>query len=498
MAQRRTRSIATRLTVMNMLVSGVALLLACAAFFTYDQITFRDGLVRTLSAQAQIIASNSVSAILFNDPRSASDTLSALKGSPNIATAGILTADRRPFADYARESGNEILNIPPMRDNQIEAHWFRNTHLVLIRRIISEGKTIGFVYLRAELREIDVRLRRYAIIAGAVLLLSLLAAFFVSSTFRKSVAQPIVDLAETTQTVSRDKDFGIRATPPPQNDELSILVDSFNTMLQEIHQRDLALQRARDELELRVSERTRDLVSTNRELQAFSYSVSHDLRGPLDSIIGFSYVLLKQYGAKLDPDARELIENIRSSGKRMADLIDDLLNLSRVTTTNMHAERVDLSIMAHSVHNELRRLEPERNVQFIAPDKAEANGDPRLLRIAIDNLLRNAWKYTSHHDHARIEFGTSAATGATNAGTMTFFVKDDGSGFDSKAASRLFQPFQRLHSTAEFPGNGIGLATVKRIIQRHGGQVWAEGAIERGATFYFTLPIARTESSRGV
>jgi hypothetical protein len=212
---------------MNMLVSSVALLLACAGFFTYDQITFREGLVRTLSAQAQIIASNSVSAILFNDPTSASDTLSALKGSTHIASAGILSDDRRPFAEYLRESGNEILNVPPMRPDQIEAHWFQNTHVVLVRRIISEGKSVGFVYLRADLGEIDLRLRRYAIIAVSVLFASLLAALLVSSTFGKSVAQPIVQLAEISQKVSRDKDYSVRATPVVQGDELTILVDSF-------------------------------------------------------------------------------------------------------------------------------------------------------------------------------------------------------------------------------------------------------------------------------
>ena len=510
---------------MNMLVSGVALLLACAGFFAYDQITVREGLVRTLSAQAQIIASNSVSAILFNDPRAASDTLSALKGSPNIASAGILTSDRLPFADYSREAGNEILNVPPMRPDQVEAHWFRNTHLVLVRRIISEGKSVGFVYLRADLREIDARLRRYVLIAASVLFVSLLAALLVSATFRKSVAQPIIQLAETSQRVSREKDYSIRATPVVQGDELSILVDSFNAMLQEIQQRDLALQRARDELELRVSERTRELVSANRELQAFSYSVSHDLRGPLDSLIGFSYVLLKRHGTSLDAPTRELIEHIRTSGKRMADLIDDLLNLSRVTTTIIHAEKVDLATIARSIMDELCRVNPEREVQFVAPEKAEAEGDPRLLRIILDNLLRNAWKYTSQHDHARIEFGTTnipptsrttsstiatagprgitgtsptaAASAIAASRTPTFFVKDDGSGFDPKAVDRLFQPFQRLHSPTEFPGNGIGLATVKRIVQRHGGTVWAEGAVDKGATFYFTIPSPRTDSKSG-
>jgi len=482
MATRFIRSISTRLTLMNMLVSGIALLLACASFFAYDQLTFRQALVRTLSAQAQIIGSNSISAILFNDPQAASNTLSALRNSGNIASAGILTLDGRPFAQYSREPGNEILNVPAIAPGDLETYSFRSTHLVLVRRIVFEGKPVGLVYLRADLREIDDRLKRYTLIAFSVLLVSLLIAMVASATFRKSVAQPIVQLAETAQIVTRDKDYSVRATPVAERDELAVLVDSFNEMLREIQRRDSALQKAQSELEQRVFERTSELVSANRELEAFSYSVSHDLRGPLDSLNGFTYVLLKQHGTKLDDQTRELIEHIRSSGKRMTDLIDDLLNLSRVTTSMMRAQKVDLAEMARSIIEELCRAEPDRKVEFIAPVVEEAYGDARLLRIVIENLLRNAWKYTSHHEHARIEFGRT-----TREGKTPYFVKDDGSGFDPRSADRLFKPFQRLHSTAEFPGSGIGLATVRRIIQRHGGDVWADGAIENGATFYFTL-----------
>ncbi len=468
-------SISTRLMLMNMLVSGVALLLACAGFFIYDQITFRQDLVRTLSAQAQIVGSNSVAAILFNDPVAADNTVSALKSSQNIVAGGIFTPDRHPLAQFSREGGDDILDIPQWPSGETEVHRFGPRHLVLVRQIVSEGKPIGFVYLRASLQEIDQRQRRYGLIALAVLLISLLAAALVSSTFRKSVAQPIVQLAETAQKVSREKDYTIRVAPTQARDELAVLVDSFNEMLRELHT-------AHEELEQRVADRTRDLVSANRELEAFSYSVSHDLRGPLDSLNGFSYVLLKQYGDKLDDHARELIEHIRASGRRMAELVDDLLNLSRVTTTPLRTEKVDLSAIARSFMEELCRTAPERKVDFIAPLREEVYGDPHLLRIVMENLLRNAWKYTSRHDHARIEFGE-----IDQDGRRAFFVRDDGSGFDARSADRLFQPFQRLHSSEEFPGSGIGLATVKRIVQRHGGEVWAQGAIEKGAAFYFTL-----------
>lgn len=480
MTTRRTSSIATRLTFMNMVVSGVALLLASAGFFAYDQFTFRENLVRTLSAQAQIIGANSISPILFNDPQAAGSTLSGLKGSRNVASAGIFTQDNRLLAQYLRESGESILSLPQLPSGEIEGHWFRSTHLVLVRRIISDGKPIGYVYLRADLTEIDERLKRYSLIAVTVLLISMLAATLVSSAFGKSVAQPIMQLAETANRVSRDKDYTTQVTTVSDgNDEVTVLVDSFNHMLRELH-------KSHDELEQRVTERTRELVVANRELEAFSYSVSHDLRGPLDAINGFSYLLLNQNVERLDDQTRELIENIRSSGKRMGQLIEALLNLSRVSSSAMRPERIDLSEMALSIMQELKRSAPERKIEFIAPPKTDVYGDPQLLRVLMENLLRNAWKYTSRHDSARIEFGSLQEGGET-----TYFVKDDGSGFDPHSADRLFQPFQRLHSKAEFPGNGVGLATVRRIVHRHGGEIWAQGAIEKGATFYFRIKSPR-------
>jgi signal transduction histidine kinase len=489
MDPQRTHSISTKLTMMSVLVSVAALLLACVGFFVYDQISFRQGLVRTLSAQAQIVASNSVSALLFNDPQSAASTLSALKSFPNIASAGVLTAERHPFAQYARDGRDDLFSIPALADNQVEGYWFRRTHLVLVRKIVSEGKLAGFVYLRADLGEIDQRLWRYALISFGVLLVSLGFSLIISSRFRKSVAGPIIALAETARKVSREKDYGVRVAATGDRDELATLINSFNEMLREIQQRDSALQNTHAQLEQRVSERTRELVSANQELEAFSYSVSHDLRTPLDTINGYSYVLLKNYAGQLDANGKDSLQSIRAAARRMSELIDDLLNLSRVTTSGTHYEEIDLSAFARSIIEELKRETPDRKVEFVAPATTEAYADARLLRIALDNLLRNAWKYTSHHQNARIQFGVEIKNGR-----KVYFVKDDGSGFDSRSANRLFQPFHRLHSSAEFPGNGIGLATVRRIVQRHGGKVWADGQVEQGATFYFTLGSRRTPS----
>lgn len=230
------------------------------------------------------------------------------------------------------------------------------------------------------------------------------------------------------------------------------------------------------------------LEATNKELEAFSYSVSHDLRAPLRGIDGFSQALIEDHADQLNDDARELLHRVRAAAQRMAELIDNLLGLSQMTRSELSHEDLDLSKIATAIAEDLKHAEPSRKVQFVIKSDLTVNGDPRLLRIAMENLLGNAWKFTSRHEHARIELGS-----LRDNGTAVFFVRDDGSGFDMTYANKLFGAFQRLHRDSDFKGTGIGLATVQRIIHRHGGRVWAESAIEKGATFYFTLT---TQSDR--
>jgi len=220
----------------------------------------------------------------------------------------------------------------------------------------------------------------------------------------------------------------------------------------------------------------------NKELEAFSYSVSHDLRAPLRSIDGFSQAVLEDCGPSLDDQGRRNLERVRAASQRMGQLIDDLLGLSRLTRAEIRVERINLSDLARRVAEEIGRSQPERAIELSIQDGLVAEGDPRLLRVALDNLLRNAWKFTARRRGARIEFGSSQENG-----TPAFFVRDNGAGFDMRYAGKLFGAFQRLHSAAEFEGTGIGLATVQRVVRRHGGRVWAEGAVDKGATFYFTL-----------
>jgi PAS domain S-box-containing protein len=235
------------------------------------------------------------------------------------------------------------------------------------------------------------------------------------------------------------------------------------------------------ELERLVGARTAQLEAINRELEAFAYSVSHDLRAPLRSICGFSEVVLERYADRLDALGQDYLKRACASGHRMERLIDDLLKLSRVGQSELRWQTVNLSALVESVATELRKAEPDRAVEFVIAPNLQAEGDEHLLRVALDNLVRNAWKFTGRNPRARIEFGLAAEAGPA------FFVRDNGVGFDPAYAGKLFGVFQRLHSASDFPGTGVGLATVQRIITRHSGRAWATSAINEGATFYFTL-----------
>jgi light-regulated signal transduction histidine kinase (bacteriophytochrome) len=237
------------------------------------------------------------------------------------------------------------------------------------------------------------------------------------------------------------------------------------------------------DLERRVKERTRQLEIINKELEAFSYSVSHDLRGPLRSIDGFSQILLKNYHDQLDATGRDYLQRVRRASQRMGHLIDDLLQLSQVARGPLRREPVDLSEIAEHVADDLCRMNPERKVRFVLQAGLSVRADSGLMRIAMDNLFGNAWKYTSKKVEAEIEFGKRSIDREE-----VFFVRDNGDGFNMDYVHKLFGTFQRLHGTDEFEGTGIGLATVQRIIHRHNGRVWAEGKEGQGATFYFTLP----------
>lgn len=481
MRPRGAQTISAWLTRMTMLVTGTALTLAFISFLAYDWYSLRRDLVSQLETEAAITAQNSVSALEFDDPQAAEATLNALRASPEVLYAVILTPDGSTFAVYTRDSRSHV-SLERLEANKFEQHWSMDGNVLLARRIVFAGKAMGEVYVLAETSRVTQRAEQFGIIAAGILLLSFLIAVPATSAIRKLVTRPLTELAQTAQKVSRERDYSVRARAPSSTGELALLVRSFNEMLEQIQQRDRMLEESRAILEQKVQERTKELTAANKELEAFSYSVAHDLRGPLQHITNIAF-LLQQTSAAGDAEAAALLEKMDESSVRMSRLIEDLLSLSRATSTPLRRSWFDLSEMARSILKDLQAQSRERKVETIVTHGARVHADEGLMRLVMENLLGNAWKYTSKSARARIEFGYHTERDGT-----VYFVRDNGAGFDPAQANRLFRPFQRLHSREEFPGTGIGLTTVQRILARHGGRIWGKGDIGAGAEFSFTVP----------
>ncbi len=486
------RSVSRKLTWMNMLVSGGALLLACAGFIAYDLASFRSVMASNLQIRALITGANSVSALKFDDPVSAATTISTLSADPSVVSAGVYTREGHLFAQYLRQNDNGIEEhslpsaIAPASVNAMAMSWSDDPGIVSTQPIVFRGDVTGYVRIRSDLRLLRARISRYVLIVAVVLAGSLVAAFGISRVAQRSITSPIVALARFAEGVARDRDYAVRVQPIGDAAEFAVLTTAFNDMLAEIEYRDASLRASHDDLERRVDERTAELTAVNQELEAFSYSVSHDLRAPLRHVSGFVALLRSHAGSSLDAQSQRYLATIGDASSRMGQLIDDLLAFSRVSRTTLAKSQVDLDALVREAQAEVMAEVSGRDIAWTIRPLPSVQADPALLRLVVVNLLSNAVKYTKTRAHACIEVS------ATHDGRETVLsVADNGVGFDMQYAHKLFGVFQRLHRLEEFEGTGIGLANVRRIVQRHGGRVWAESQIDRGATFYVALPTER-------
>jgi signal transduction histidine kinase len=478
----RDSSIPRKLTWINILVSGTALLLAGAGLFAYDLYSFRVGTVRDLGVEAQIIGSNSISAVMFDDPRAAETTLSALQAASHVMSAEIYTPDGSAFAGYRRDRGELSPSPPVIPLGQTEVYQFQSGQVALVRSITFQGKPVATVYLRSDLRAMHERETNFAIIVFTVFLMSLLAAMWMSSSTRRSIADPIVGLAETAQIVLSKKNYSVRAPGNGERNEIGVLISSFNEMLAQIQERDAALGEARDRLEQQVQERTAQLNAANADLEAFSYSVSHDLRAPLRHISAFSQMLSEEYGPKLEPDAQRHLDRIQNGVKNMGRLIDDLLKMAQIGRKKLVCVVTDLNSLLKDALGDLQPEFEGRQIDWHIGGLPSVECDPGLMKQVFANLLSNAVKYTRRREIAVIEVGQ-----VQEEGVSVIFVRDNGAGFDERYADKLFGAFQRLHRAEDFEGTGVGLSTVERIIKKHGGEIWAKSEVDKGATFFFAL-----------
>jgi signal transduction histidine kinase/CheY-like chemotaxis protein len=509
MNKRQDNSISRKLTWMNMLVSGAALLLACAAFIAYDMLTFRAAMVRNLSTEAQIIGTNSVSALLFNDQQSAENTLSALKAAHNILSAGIYSKDGRLFASYSRDPGGHGMAIPSLPSGQLEIHWFRNKEVVLVRSIIFEGKLTGTVCLRSDVEELNSTLERYIGIASIVLAVCLVAALLVSSIFRRAVAEPIIHLAEVARAVSREKNYSGRAPRTGGSGELAILVDAFNEMLAQIQKNEKALRDARDNLELRVAERTAELEKAKSEVEAFSLSIqrtkeeleraskfkdqflstmSHELRTPLNAVMGFSELLTEERYGPLNERQQRYIKHIHTGGKHLLRLINDILDISKIEAGRLQLtiENVLVPTSFAEVVDIMRSLADKKSQTLLqeASSGLSVRADPTRFKQVLMNLIGNAIKFTPEGGDIRL------LAHRLDEGVRVE-VRDSGPGIPVEEQKRIFEAFYRLGETdKKTEGTGLGLAITRRLVELHGGTLGLESQPGSGSCFFFTLPVA--------
>ena len=459
--------------VIFLLSAGTIALVMGVGYTIHDFAIFRRETVRQLRTLGEVIASNSTAALAFNSREDGEQILAALAADPRIEAAALYTERGELFARYPAKLDTKALPQRVMDEGQ----WSEDDGVASVLAVTRSGKRLGTLYLRASLAPIYERLRLHSGAVFVVIVAAVGVGALLSRALNRQISAPILDLAQTAQAISERQDYSVRAVKQGA-DEVGVLTDAFNAMLGQI-------QRLNRELEQRVAERTAELQAANQELEAFSYSVSHDLRAPVRHIAGFATLLEGHLGDAADEKTRRYTKIVRESAGRMGQLIDDLLAFSKTGRAELRRTPVALDELVAEVRRMLQADVAGRTMEWRVARLPVVYGDEGLLRQVFVNLLGNAVKYTRKRERAVIEVGTLPSEGAG----ATVWVRDNGAGFDMKYADKLFGVFERLHHANDFEGTGVGLATVKRIVQRHGGKVWAEARPNEGATFFVNLPV---------
>lgn len=480
----RDLPIRRKLVVILMIATGGALFLAGAGLLTLDYFRFRREMVTDLTTLAEIVAQNTTAPLSFNFPEAAEETLAALGAKPSVLGASVYGKQGALFAKWAREGAKPDF---PSRPGP-EGFEFRRDSLALFEPVMLGDDRIGTVYVESSLTEISKRLRfRFLTMAG-VFLASALAALALSANLQGLISRPVLHLSETARAVSERNDYSLRVEKQSA-DELGRLVDAFNQMLSQIEERDTELQSAKDDLELRVQARTRELRAanvelqqSNRELDDFAYIASHDLKEPLRGIHNYSMFLLEDYADKLDADGKSKLETLMRLTRRMEVLIDSLLQYSRLGRIDLNMEEVDLNeVLAEVLENLDVNFKSEQVEVSIPRPLPRVLGDRVQLGEIFHNLIVNGVKYNDSRPK-RIEIGYEAGR------PPVFYVRDNGIGIPDKHYDAIFRIFKRLHAREKYGGGtGAGLTIVKKIVERHNGSIRVESTPGEGTTFHFTL-----------
>ncbi|EKD42701.1 MAG: hypothetical protein ACD_73C00054G0003 [uncultured bacterium] len=490
----RNISIGRKLMLIIMITSGVAILFVGGIFVVNDLLVLNRTMKQDLWIMGQILGANSAASLVFGDTKVANENLNVLRAQPHIMAAALYTKEGQILASYLRDKTIAIA-FPRLPLTSGEIFNFRKDRLEIFQDIFLDDQKVGAIYIQKDTLEMVSRLKQYSLITLTILLSITAVIYVLAHKLQHVISDPIANLAETARVISAEKNYAIRASKYG-DDELGRFVDVFNEMLEQIQIRNEELQkqileRTKAEqqvlsmnvtLEERVAERTAQLEVSNKELEAFSYSVAHDLRAPLRSIDGFAKILLDDYAPQLEKKAQHYLDLVRNNAQQMGQLIKDLLDLARIGRQPIVKKIINPAIIVHQCLQDLQEEQKRSNLKIEIGELPPCEADANLLRQVYVNLLSNALKFTQKKAEAHIEVGC-----LENSGLNIYFVRDNGTGFDMQYADKLFGVFQRLHRAEDYQGTGVGLAIVEHIVKRHGGKVWAESEVGKGATFYFTL-----------